>query len=67
MAPETLKAWRRLHGMKQHEAAMFFNVHPITYAKWEGGEPMKGASVPLAALLQDEAVYALAEKRLVKS
>ena len=66
MTPDQLRAWRKHHDLTQAEAATLFNVHWVTYAKWEGGEPLKGSSVPLAMLLLDEAVYALLEKRLVK-
>jgi transcriptional regulator with XRE-family HTH domain len=47
-----LQQWRAAHGLTQTEAACLFNVHPVTYAKWEIGTiPLQGAALRLADVL----------------
>lgn len=53
MTPEALRQWRASHALTQAEAARLFNVHPVTYAKWEVGLiPLTGAALRLAEVLQ---------------
>ena len=49
-----LQQWRQSHALTQADAARLFNVHWVTYAKWELGErPLTGAALRLAAVLQE--------------
>ena len=50
-----LQQWRQSQRLTQREAALLFNVHRITYAKWEVGMlTLEGAALRLAELYRDE-------------
>ena len=58
-----LQQWRQSHDLTQGAAARLFNVHWVTYAKWElGQKPLTGTALRLAQVLQEPQGMRAAEK-----